>query len=92
MTEAHVANPTMATRDMRKEPLRPVDFETPRLETLGQVVERTDIRSSIGPFLHFPEHKTEYPQAATEALGRLYEEYNASFLPLVEANREWDTD
>ena len=92
MTEAHVANPTMATRDMRQEPLRHVDFETPHPVPLGQVVERTDIRSSIGPFLHFPEHKTEYPQAATEALGRLYEEYNASFSPLVEANREWDTD
>lgn len=74
------------------EQLRRIDFETPREEKLGTLVQRTDIRSSIGPFLHFPEHSTEYPPNIKEALGRLYSEYNESFGPLVEANREWDTD
>lgn len=92
MIEARTVNRTIAMCDTHENPLRHVDFENPKQEALGPLVQRADIRSSIGPFLQFPEHKTEYPREATEALGRLYQEYNASFAPLVEANREWATD
>ncbi len=59
---------------------------------LGPVVTRTDIQSSVGPFLMLPEYRTQYPEVVIRALGELYAEYNAAFQPLVEANREWDTD
>lgn len=59
---------------------------------LGPVVTRTDIRSSLSPFHHFPEYKVSYPQVVIEALLDIYREYNTAFTPLVEANREWATD
>lgn len=67
-------------------------LETPIIATLGPVIEKTDIRSSVGPFLVLPEYETRYPGVVTEALGTLYAEYNEAFRPLVAANREWDTD
>lgn len=64
----------------------------PRQKTLGPTILRTDIHSSEGPFQYLPDYKTEYPQVVSEALAQLYAEYNLAFAPLVEANREWDTD
>src|SRR3989344_8941089 len=66
--------------------------ETPAVVVLGPVVENADIKSSMGPFRSFPEYKAEYPEVVVKALGNLYQEYNHAFQPLVEANREWDTD
>ncbi len=59
---------------------------------LGNIVERRDIKSSMGAFQTLPEYKTIYPQAITRALGELCDEYSSMFVPLVEANREWDSD
>lgn len=59
---------------------------------LGPVMERTDIASSMGPFLATPEYKIHYPTVVIRALEQLYAEYNEAFRPLIEANREWDTD
>lgn len=65
--------------------------EIPAHLELGSAIE-ADIRSSLSPFLFFPEYKTQYPTVVIEALGNLYSEYNAAFTCLVEKNREWDTD
>lgn len=59
---------------------------------LGPIVERTDIASSMGPFLSVPAYKIHYPEVVVRALTQLYAEYNEAFRPLVQANREWDTD
>ena len=59
---------------------------------LGSVMEKTDIRSTEGPFLVLPEYRTQYPGTVTRALANLYAEYNQAFAPLVMANREWSTD
>ena len=58
---------------------------------LGSVMEKTDIRSTEGPFLVLPEYRTQYPGTVTRALENLYAEYNQAFAPLVMANREWST-
>mgnify|MGYP001561558124 FL=1 len=60
--------------------------------TLGNIVVRTDIRSSLGPFRVFLDYRTTYPEVVIKALGNLYEEYNRAFTPLVAKNREWETD
>ena len=59
---------------------------------LGPVVTRTDIRSSLAPFHSLPHYRTIYPEVVIKALGSLYLEYNEAFGPLVEANREWESD
>lgn len=59
---------------------------------LGPVVTRADIRSSMGPFHVLPEYTTVYPEVVISALRELYREYNRAFTPLVEANREWESD
>ena len=59
---------------------------------LGPLVERSDIQSSIGPFLVLPEYRVSYPDSVVSALSNLYTEYNRAFHPLVQANREWGTD
>ncbi len=69
---------------------------------LGPQVSRTDIASLAwskatgqwGPssFMTVPEYRTRYPRSVIDALGQLYQEYNQAFAPLVEQNREWDTD
>lgn len=59
---------------------------------LGHVVQRTDIKSSIGPFLCLPHYKIRYPKTVIKALGELYGEYNRAFIPLLERNKEWETD
>ncbi len=59
---------------------------------LGTVVERTDIKSSIGPFRSLSGHRTMYPEVVIRALGELYDEYNKAFTPLVRVNREWESD
>ena len=57
-----------------------------------EVVSLTDIKSSLGPFRVSHDYVTVYSEVVIEALGNLYGEYNETFTPLVEANREWDTD
>ncbi len=59
---------------------------------LGPIKKRTDVRSSLGPFQILPEYRITYSQVVVEALGELYVEYNSAFAPLVEKNREWETD
>jgi len=59
---------------------------------LGDIVERRDIKSSLGPFRILPEYRTTYPNIVVEALRDLYNKYNRAFAPLVEKNREWETD
>ena len=58
----------------------------------GEIVERTDIRSSLAPFWVAPEYKITYPDGLLRALTRLYVEYNEAFSPLVAINREWESD
>lgn len=58
----------------------------------GVIAVRDSIQSSIGPFYAFMEHRIVYPESVVQALGDLYKEYNHAFLPLVRANREWETD
>lgn len=64
----------------------------PVTTTLGSVVERTDIKSSLGPFRTLPDYITTYPKNVVNALSSLYVEYNRVFTFLVAANREWETD
>jgi hypothetical protein len=59
---------------------------------LGAMATRTDIPSGNGPYRVYPTYITHYPQSVIDALAALYLEYNRAFAPLVEANREWDTD
>jgi len=59
---------------------------------LGPLVTRTGFRSSINSLKTFPEYKVEYPRVVVDALADLYREYNRSFAPLIDANREWTTD
>ncbi len=66
--------------------------EEPTVTNLGPVMQRTDIKSSMGPFHFYPEYGVQYPEVVTQALSNLYAEYNQAFAPIVEANREWDTD
>lgn len=82
MTTIHTGARTLLDQYIRK-----LD-KTP----LGSIVERTDIASSMGPFLTVPEYKIHYPTVVIHALEQLYAEYNAAFRPLIEANREWGTD
>lgn len=63
-----------------------------RKMALGEVVEKQDIHSSMGPFRFLPTYRRRYPKVVVDALGELYKEYNQSFTSLVEANREWNTD
>lgn len=58
---------------------------------LGPVSLKT-IKSSVGPFHVLGDYTIRYPQVVIEALGQLYREYNATFAPLVHANREWEGD
>lgn len=38
------------------------------------------------------EYQTEYPPIVAEAIIELYQEYRKAFIPLIEKNREWETD
>lgn len=67
-------------------------LSTPEIAQLGHIITRHDIRSSMGPFHVLPEYRVQYPEVVTDALGKLFMEYNTAFTPLVEANREWETD
>ncbi len=67
-------------------------INTPEMANLGEITVREDIRSSIGPFQALPDYKTIYPDIVTNSLSQLYDEYNQAFRPLVNDNREWDTD
>ena len=58
----------------------------------SSVLKKEGIHSSLGPFYILPEYKIRYPESVTRALGKLFLEYNRSFLHLIEANREWRTD
>lgn len=68
------------------------NIEVSDVVSLGTVVLREDIKSTLCPFQTYPEYKTIYPQVVTQALENLYVEYNQAFRRLVSANREWDTD
>lgn len=68
------------------------NIEAPGNGSLGTIILRTDIKSTLGPFQIYPEYKTTYPQVVTQALENLYEEYNQAFRRLVAANKEFDTD
>lgn len=57
----------------------------------GQVV-RQSYESSMGFFQYFENYQVEYPEVVIKALCELYVEYNQAFEPLIEANREWETD
>ncbi len=59
---------------------------------LGPLIERSDIESSIGRFLVLPGYRVTYPKSVVSVLMSLYAEYNQAFRPLVQANREWNTD
>lgn len=60
---------------------------------MEQVVAKIeDINSSLSPFFVIPDYKVQYPETVVRALAELCVEYNRAFAPLVEANREWDTD
>lgn len=59
---------------------------------LGQIQQRNDIRSSIGPFHLLPEYKIIYPKIVVDALSHIYAEYNEAFCTLVEQNKESETD
>lgn len=83
---------TVAISERKPHELLDKYVAVPGVASLGEAAIRTDIRSSIGPFLYFPERRVHYPEAVTRALGELYDEYNRAFTPLVEANREWETD
>lgn len=76
------------TPDLAVEPYT----RTPERTRLGAHEVRFDIRSSMGPFHTLPEYKTNYSPTVVDALGSMYRKYNAAFGPIVEANREWDTD
>lgn len=62
------------------------------IDTLGNIVVRADIQSSLGPFRTLPDYIIRYPKVVIEAMSNLYDEYNRAFAPLVAANREWETD
>ncbi len=78
--------------DSKARDLLDLSIADPEVAPLGLIIPRTDIRSSVGPFLTLPEYRTRYPDVVVEAIGDLYAEYNRAFGPLVEANREWPTD
>jgi hypothetical protein len=59
---------------------------------LGTVTCSQNIQSLIGPFRMLSKYRTQYPDVVIQALCDLYCEYNTAFLPLVEKNREWNTD
>jgi hypothetical protein len=76
-------------------------IETPQAALLGPTIEKEDIQMLIrtnegllspASFHVLPEYKTQYPRVVSEALCNLYAEYNSAFRPLMEANREFDTD
>lgn len=59
---------------------------------LGNVAQRTDIRSSLAPFQYLPGYQIAYPASVSEALSELYVEYNHAFQVLMGANAEFETD
>ncbi len=64
----------------------------PETALLGSTAENSKIKSNLSPFSVLPGYKIEYPRTVIQALGNLYTEYNCAFRPLVELNREWETD
>ncbi len=44
--------------------------EEPTVTNLGPVMQRTDIKSSMGPFHFYPEYGVQYPEVVTQALIR----------------------
>ncbi len=59
---------------------------------LGAVTMREHIQSVSGPFGAILSYQVRYPKKVLRALEILYAEYNRAFTPLVEANREWESD
>jgi len=64
----------------------------PTINKLGDVLERTDIKSSLGPFRTLPNYIIRYPEVVIKALTYLYGEYNRAFTSLVATNREREKD
>ena len=65
---------------------------TMHVERLGSIKPITDLKSTIGPCLTLPDSKVQYPAVVREALVSLFNEYNRTFVPLVEKNREHPSD
>ncbi|NTU70180.1 hypothetical protein HGB13_05215, partial [bacterium] len=79
--------------------------EQPEIKNLGPLIVRDDIESlkhtvdangsekvERATFNVLPEHITYYPDTVLTSLAQLHAEYNVAFAPLIEKNREWDTD
>jgi hypothetical protein len=66
--------------------------QTAVIEDLGDIVEREDIKSSIGVVQVLPDYIIRYPKVIIEALSDLYVEYNQAFISDIELNKEWETD
>lgn len=60
--------------------------------SLGTMVTRTDIPSSIERFHHYPDYVVRLPENVLRVMGEILVEYNSAFTPLVLTNQEWDTD
>ena len=58
----------------------------------AKATQRTDVRSSCGPFTAFDGLRITYPKSIIVALVALYLEYNRQFTRLIQDNREGDTD
>jgi len=78
-----------------------VPFESKELSTCSDAlnkIEREDIgeptiiRLGARTLEFLPSYQVKYPQSIVDALGLLFQEYNQSFVPLVNANLEWETD
>lgn len=66
--------------------------ETAHRTDLGKIAARHDIPSSEGPFLYTKEYGVEYSFAIKKGLSDIVADYNHSFIPLVNSNRESETD
>lgn len=91
-TQSPIKGSTFPGQNITGRSLLDQHLEITEISALGPLIERTDIKSNVGPFLVLPDYKVQYPPVVTEALGNLYTEYNQAFRPVVAANREWETD
>ncbi|PKL36384.1 hypothetical protein CVV38_00540 [Candidatus Peregrinibacteria bacterium HGW-Peregrinibacteria-1] len=69
-----------------------VDSPSDVVRKLGPVETRNGLKSSIDHYKIMPEYKVQYPEIVIRALGKIYEEYNQAFVPLIEKNREAESD
>jgi hypothetical protein len=64
----------------------------PQVANLGPVRLRTDIRSNLGPFQVLPEYEVRLPETVKLALISIFREFNGAFAPMIDANREFESD